>query len=62
MESGYPLTVARKERVSPELSFCLQWLASGTFIGPVSRLGQYDLVCYEWGRTWQFLDQMSKGL
>lgn len=62
MESGYPLTVARKERVGPELSFCLQWLASGTFIRPVRRLGQYDLVCCEWGRTWQFLDQMSKGL
>lgn len=57
MENGYPLTLTREERVCPEeLSFCLQWLGRGAFPGTVSSLFA------EWGWTWEFLAQISKGL
>lgn len=61
MENGYPLAVRTEEYVYPgELRLLSIVAGRENFTGPVCRLGQHDLVCYEWGWTWGLLAQMSR--
>lgn len=57
MDNEYPLTVTGRKEWVQKNSVSVY---SGWVVAPL--LGQYELVCYEWGWTWGFLAQMSKGL